>query len=96
MEKRDVYVERFSKQLKDWNLKIDRLVAGADKAANGAKIEFSKQIELLKQKREDAAGKLQHLKDADADAWESIVEGTQKAWDDLKQAMHTASEKLKQ
>ena len=77
-------------------MKIDRLAAGADKAANGAMTEFSKQIEILKQKREDAAKKLRHLKDADADAWESVVEGTQKAWDDLKQAMHNASNKIKQ
>lgn len=44
-------------------MKIDRMSAGAEKVASGAMAEFSKQIELLKQKREDAEKKLRHLKE---------------------------------
>jgi len=96
MENRDAYIEKFDKQLKDWDIKIDKLFAGAGKAGKSDNIEISKHIELIKQKRENVAGKLRHLKDADADAWESIVESAQKAWDELNQAVHIANYKLGQ
>ena len=95
METRDEYVEKFTVQLKEWNAKIDELAIKANKAADGVKMELSKQVELLRQKRADFTEKFQHIKEADSEAFKSMIEGTHKAWEDLKQAYNTANKKLK-
>ena len=96
METRDEYVEKFTVQLKEWNAKIDKLAIRAKKTADGTKIELSKQMELLRQKRVEFNEKFQHKKEADSEAFKSLVEGTHKAWEDLKQTYQAANKKLKQ
>jgi phage tail tape-measure protein len=95
MEKREIYIEKFTVQLKKWNSKIDKLTASAENASGSVGKESEKLIGLLRQKTENAKVVLQQLKDADINAWERIAEGTQKAWNDLNQAVHAAGDVLK-
>jgi uncharacterized protein YfiM (DUF2279 family) len=69
---------------------IDKLAAKAD-----AKAEYEKQIRQMKDKRDTATQKLQELKGASSDAWDTLKAGSEAAWADLKSAVTTAKEKFK-
>lgn len=95
MEKKRLYIEKFVSKLNDWDLKIDRLVEMAYRSVDGSKLELSKRIEILRQKKEDAGAILKKLRAADAKQWGEAVEEANKAWDGLKRAMRSAEDELK-
>lgn len=95
MIKKEEYIEKLAAQLKEWNTKIDLL---KDKAAKGTaeiKIVINKDLEALNNKMKDAQSKLQEIKGKSGDAWKVFAEGTNKAWNDLREAVHQATEKFK-
>jgi peptidoglycan hydrolase CwlO-like protein len=54
MADKDAYVQKLHAKLDEWNAEIDKLKAKADKAEADSRVEYQKQIENLKQKREKA------------------------------------------
>jgi hypothetical protein len=82
-------------QLREWGAKIDELKAKADKAEASAKIEYLKQVEALKAKRDAAQAKLGEIKAASEEAWEILKTGVEHAWNDLKSALDAAVAKFK-
>ena len=95
MGKREEYVDRLNAQLKVWGAEIEVLKAKAGKEAVEVKIAIHKEVEILNKKMQDAQKKLQEIGKKTGDAWESLAEGANKAWDDLREAMHQAGEKFK-
>ena len=95
MGKREDYIERLAAQLKLWSAEIEVLKAKAAKETVEVKIAIHKEVEILNKKMQDAQKKLQEIGKKTGDAWESLSEGTNKAWNDLREAMHQAGEKFK-
>ena len=95
MGKREDYIERLAAQLKVWGAEIDVLKAKAGKETVEVKIAIHKEVEILNKKMQDAQKKLKDLGKKTGDAWESLAEGANKAWNDLREAMHQAGEKFK-
>jgi uncharacterized coiled-coil DUF342 family protein len=95
MSLKDAYIEKMEAQFREWGAKIDELKAKADKAEAGAKIEYTKQLDSLKAKRDAAGQKLSEVKAAGEDAWESMKSGVEGAWSELKSAVDGAATKFK-
>ena len=95
MGKREDYIDKLAAQLKVWSAEIDLLKAKAEKQTVEVKIAIHKDVEILNKKMQDAQKKLQEIGAKTGDAWESLAEGTNKAWKDLREAMHQAGEKFK-
>jgi histidinol dehydrogenase len=83
MEKNKAHVGKMEKQLKQWGAKLDELMAEAEKAGTEAKVDYRKRIDELKSKHQAAQLKLDELKAAGSEKWETLKTGVEKAWNDL-------------
>jgi hypothetical protein len=93
--KRKAYEEKIDAQLEEFGAQISLLKARADKAKAGAKIEYCKTIETLRQKQDEAGAKLHDLKTVGDDAWEDLKMGSEKAWVEIKIAFNEAAARFK-
>jgi len=73
---------------------IELLEDKAAKASDDTKAEYQKEIKSLKQKRANAAKKLDELENASADSWDATKEGFVNAYKDLYDAYREAVEKF--
>ncbi len=95
MKNREEYIDQMTAQLKEWSRKIDELELKARTAGADARITYEKRIQDMKSKQESVITRLQELKGAGNEAWESMTVGVETAWDELKQAFTEAKDKFK-
>jgi len=95
MDKRKEYQEKLDAQLNEWNAQLSLLRAKAEKAGAEAKSEYSKMLDALQQKVDEARPKLQELKTAGDEAWEDLKSGAEKAWAEAKTAFDRAVARFK-
>lgn len=81
---RDEYVRAMSKRLDDLTVKYEELKGRVAKAEGQGKKDLERKLDEAKVKRDDAAMKLDELKEAGADRWEKVKAGVGSALDDLK------------
>ena len=74
------------------DVRIEELEAKADKASGETKTRYQQEVKVLKEKRANAARKLDELENASADGWESSKEGFSQAYKDLYDAYKKAIE----
>jgi uncharacterized protein YndB with AHSA1/START domain len=92
--KREEYLDRMSKQLREWSTWIDELesrVAGST-AGRG---HYEARIRDLKTKRDELSLKLRELGTTSGDAWKALMTGIEAAKKDLKDAVSAARDKFK-
>ena len=94
MTSRDEYLEKFKSNLDEWNAEIDKLESNARNAQADAKAQYDKQLEALREMRDDAQTKFSEMQDATADAWDMMVQGTEKAWQVWGSAFESARSKF--
>jgi DNA anti-recombination protein RmuC len=82
--KQDDYVRDMNKQLSKLDVKYDELKGRAAKADEQGKKDLQKKLDQAKVKRDEAAKKLDQLKEASHDRWEKVKDGVGNAFDDLK------------
>ena len=95
METKDVYKAKRDKQLKEWSINISELKGKAELAEANVKVEYLKQVEALRAGKEDTQAKLEELKQAGDDAWETLKAGVEKAASELKESINSAVSKFK-
>ncbi|HAM52786.1 MAG TPA: hypothetical protein DCP92_19600 [Nitrospiraceae bacterium] len=95
MTNREEYIDKLAAQLKEWSASVDELESNARAAKANVKNEYEKQIRQMKDKRDTAFQKLQELKGASTDAWDTLKAGSEAAWADLKNAVAAAKERFK-
>jgi len=95
MVEKEKYLDKLAAQLKEWGAKIDQLEDKAKKGTMEAKIAISKEVEALNKMMKDAKKNLQETSGKTGEAWKVFAQGADKAWDDLKEAVHRAHEKYK-
>jgi hypothetical protein len=86
METREAHVGTMEQQLKEWGAKLDGLVAKADTAGTEAEIGYRKRIDDLRAKYRVAESKLDELKAAGSEKWETFETGVESAWNELRVA----------
>ena len=96
MGKKEEYIEKLTTQLKTWESRMDDFALKAEHEAMEQKNRLQREITEFKIKRLEAQVKLRQLKAASGDAWEALAAGMDKAWGEMKEAVHQVSEKFKQ
>ena len=91
MQNRDEYVEKLKTQLDLWNAEIGKWEIKAREAQAGARADFDKRLEAVRQQREQAMYQLRLMQSAAGDAWLDLVRGTDEAWAHMREAFDKAS-----
>jgi hypothetical protein len=86
MEKTEEHVGKLETQLKHWGAQLDEFVAKADRAGTTARIDNRKRIDDLKAKVHAAQSKLEEVKAAGSEKWDTLKTGVESAWNDLELA----------
>ncbi len=86
MKSTDEHVGKIEKQLTRWGATLDQMVARADTAGAEAKVGHRERIGELRAKHKIARGKLDQLKAATGDEWETLKDGLESTCNDLEAA----------
>jgi len=92
---RDEYLEKFKAKLDEWNADISTLEAAAREAQGEMQDQYHKQLDSLRQMRDDAQKQYNDLQGAAVDAWDVMVQGTENAWKAWFGAFEDARSKFK-
>ncbi|MDO3378987.1 hypothetical protein [Geoalkalibacter halelectricus] len=84
MDTRTKYVEKLSADIVEWDNQIERLKEKMEDAEPEAKAQYAQSIASLKEKRNQAAEKLQNLHVADDNEWEEVKKGAEQIWEEMK------------
>jgi len=95
MDEKKLVEQKLQAQLDEWKAEIDKLKAKADGASADAQLEFRRQVQDLELKLEDGGNRLSELSKASGEAWGTLREGLESAWDSLSTAMAEAVSKFK-
>ena len=88
MSKRDVYIEKMKNQLDELNATMSRLEAKAQDAKDDARDKYNEEIRKLSQQSKQAIAKLDELKAAGEDTWETLVTDMEKIRDAFKHSFN--------
>jgi hypothetical protein len=94
MSEKDDYVNRMSSQLDAWNKQFQDWQEKAKQAQAGQKAEYERQLELFRQRRDDAMEQLRKVQNASGDAWLEMMKGADQAWNSMREAYERASERF--
>jgi hypothetical protein len=92
MSQRDETVNKMKAQLDQWNAEIDRWEAKAREAQAGARAEYDRQLQGLRQHRDQAMYQLTLLQGAAASASAELMRGADEAWARMRDALEKAGE----
>jgi uncharacterized coiled-coil DUF342 family protein len=97
ISQKDKYVQKLHAKLDEWSAEIDKLKAKADEVEADSRVEYQKQIQNLKQRRQEAEKKMAELRSSGegAGAWQDLKAGAQQAWDSMEAALKSARTKFK-
>ncbi|MCK5779202.1 MAG: coiled coil domain-containing protein [Rhodospirillales bacterium] len=94
MSNKQAYQQKVQAQLDEWSAEIDKLRAKADKADADAQIALNREIDDLRDKKNQAREKLDELSDASEGAWEDLKTGIESASNQLGQALRSAQSRF--
>lgn len=95
MSEKNQYIEKAKARIAQWDAEIDKMKAKTDEAEADAKIEYQKQLDEMRTQRDKANARLTELRNASDDAWEDMMSGFVKAWDDISNAFTNAASRYK-
>ena len=95
MEEKKTYLKKMVEQLEQLDSKVAELKAKAAKAGKEATEEIDKRVAELVAKQQAARQKLQELKEAGAEKWESLKARAEKARDEAEGALGKIISKFK-
>ena len=95
MNSRDEYLQKFKANLDQWNADIDKLEAKAREAQADAQAQYHKQLDDLRQMRDEALQRYTEVQNATVEAWDTMAQGTEKAWQAWFDAFQDARSKFK-
>lgn len=95
MPSRDQYLEQFKSKLDEWNDEIDKLEKRAREAHSDAKSRYAKQLDELRETRDDAQKRFAEMQSASTEAWDAMAKGAEKAWQAWADAFDEARSKFK-
>jgi phage shock protein A len=88
MSTRDTYVEKMKTQLDELNAKMDKLETKSKDAKADAQEKYKEEMAKLRHQSKLAKGKLEELKSAGDDVWETMVAEMDKLGDAFKHSFN--------
>ena len=95
MKNKEVYVQKLHAKIDEWNADIDKLKAKADQLEADSRIEYEKQIEALKNKRNEIEKKLSEFSRSGEAALEDLKAGIDLAWESMNEAIKSATARFR-
>ena len=95
MKNKEAYIQKLHAKIDEWNADIDRLKAKANQVEADSRIEYQKQIQALKSKRDDVEKKVHEISRSGEDAWEDLKAGADLAWEAMSEALKSATSRFK-
>ncbi len=95
MTQRDEYLQQLKAKLDEWNADIDKFESKVKETQGEAQVHYQKQLESLREMRDDAQQQFIEMQNAAADAWDVMVQGTEKAWQTWFHAFEDARSRFK-
>lgn len=95
VSERDQYVEKTKAKLDQWNAEIDKVEAKMKEAEADAKLEYQKQLDEMRKRRNEAEAGLKEVADAGDQAWDDVRHGFERAWGSLSEAFERARSRFK-
>jgi chromatin segregation and condensation protein Rec8/ScpA/Scc1 (kleisin family) len=89
------YLHKLEAELSEWDDKINKLEAQAEKATPEDKVEYIDHIERLKTKQKLARTKHEELENAHESVWEGLRDGIDSIFDDMISYTETIMSKFK-
>src|SRR5512134_3356471 len=93
--KKEEYIDKTAKQLKEWSAKIDELETRVAKTSSEVKAGYKDLVKDTKKKRDALSRELHKLGETSGDAWDALKKGVETASKDLKHAIDAARKKFK-
>jgi chaperonin cofactor prefoldin len=94
-EDRKTYLNWLDKKLKELETKLDEIKLQAHLGKADVKTEYSKQYEDLNRQRDKLRLKMDELKDSGGEAWDSLKDGLDGAYREMKTAVERAIKAFK-
>ena len=91
LKTREEYVAGLKARLDRWNADAAKWEARASVARADMKKQYAKQLETLRERREEALYNLNLVEKASATAWQDLTRGADEAWDRMQEAIKAAS-----
>jgi len=95
MEEKKTYLRKMAERLEQLDAKVAELKAKTTKGGGEAKGEIDKKAADLTVKQQEARKKLQELKEASAEKWDSLKSRAEKAQHNLEEAVAKIVAKFK-
>ena len=95
MKNKEAYIQKLHAKIDEWNADIDKLKAKADQVEADSKIEYQKQINILKTKRDEIEKKVSEISRSGEEAWEDLKAGVDLAWEAMSDAIKSATSRFK-
>ncbi len=89
------YEQKLKAKMDEWNAEIDKLTAKASQAEADAKIEYDKELQKLRSRRDELKQKMEALRQAGEGAWEDVKSGLESAWKELDEDLRSAAARFK-
>lgn len=93
-QKHDEYAAKLDEQLKELNVKIDKLQEKGSDLKDDAKVKWNEQMDELKVQRDHVSEKLEEFNNASADAWEGLKQDLDTAWENLENSFDNAEDEI--
>ena len=93
---REDYQALMEKQLNAWKAQTESFKATAEQIEEHAKVQYQKNLEILRAKQTEAWEYFHKLKDANESAWEQFKTHMDKAGEEVKDAVERMTTKFKQ
>lgn len=95
MKNKEAYIQKLHAKIDEWNADIDKLKAKADQVEADSKIEYQKQMQALKSKRDEIEKKVSEISRSGENAWEDLKAGVDLAWEAMSEAIKSATSRFK-
>jgi len=90
MMNRDEYVQKLKSQIDHWNAETAQWQEKMKHAQAGMKVEYERQLEQFRARRDEAMVELRRLQNASTDAWTEMMRGVDASMKSMQEAFERA------
>ena len=90
MNKQEQYIEKLKTQLDKWNAEVAKWEVKTRSAQADMRIEYEKQLETFRSRRDKGLEQMRKVQAATGDAWIDLVRGADDAWANMREAYEKA------